>query len=92
LSEGWWTEEPLLFPYSPLAPSHPRPHSPHSQTMTGKQNVTVTPKLSDLSGYFHHLNGVQIKKAICIDLVTNWWYTACSYSEEILNFPQRDKE
>jgi len=39
--------------------------------MTGKRNVTVTPKLSDLSGYFRHLNGVQIKKAICIDLVTN---------------------
>lgn len=76
----------------PPPPSWPRPHSPHSQTMTGKQNVTVTPKLSDLSGYFHHLKGIQIKKAICIDLVTNWWYTACGYSGEILNFSQRNKE
>lgn len=76
----------------PPPPSRPRPHSPHSQTMTGKQNVTVTPKLSDLSSYFHHLSGVQIKKAICIDLVTNWWHRACGYSEEILNFLQRDEE
>jgi hypothetical protein len=31
----------------------------------------VTPKLSDLSGYFRHLKRVQIKNAIFIDLVIN---------------------